>query len=62
MQIFTEGNVFGTLCFFVGFFLVLFRGWAWLGMPIEIFGFVNTFKYPFFNLGLTLSGVSSRLC
>lgn len=47
MQIFTEGNVFGSICFFLGFFMVLFKGWAWLGMLIEIFGFVNLFRFPF---------------
>ena len=32
----------GTLCFFIGFFFVLF-GWAFIGMMIEGFGFLNLF-------------------
>eukprot|EP01080_Neovahlkampfia_damariscottae_P007959 gene7959-12425_t len=32
----------GTLCFFIGFFLVLF-GWAFIGMLVEGFGFLNLF-------------------
>eukprot|EP01127_Copromyxa_protea_P016425 TRINITY_DN4882_c0_g1_i2.p1 TRINITY_DN4882_c0_g1~~TRINITY_DN4882_c0_g1_i2.p1 ORF type:complete len:118 (-),score=9.44 TRINITY_DN4882_c0_g1_i2:128-481(-) len=50
--IFKEGNIFGTASFFFGFFLVLLKGWAWLGMLIELFGFINIFR-SFFPLILT---------
>jgi hypothetical protein len=37
----------GTLCFFFGFFLVIF-GWAFFGMIIEVFGFFNLFGFSIF--------------
>lgn len=36
----------GTICFLLGIVLVL-CGWTFIGMIIEVFGFINLFGYPF---------------
>jgi hypothetical protein len=40
----TPARALGTSTFFAGFFLVL-KGWCWVGMGIEAFGFVTLWGY-----------------
>lgn len=39
----------GTICFFFGAFLVIW-GWAFIGMIIELIGFINLFKFRLLNI------------
>jgi hypothetical protein len=42
----------GTLCFFIGVFLVFLK-YAFIGVVIEVFGFVNLFGYFMIHLGIS---------
>lgn len=43
----------GTTCFIFGIFLVI-AGWAFIGLIVEVFGFINLFGYVHFFLLLLL--------
>eukprot|EP01126_Amoeba_proteus_P042205 TRINITY_DN4581_c0_g2_i11.p1 TRINITY_DN4581_c0_g2~~TRINITY_DN4581_c0_g2_i11.p1 ORF type:complete len:159 (-),score=24.54 TRINITY_DN4581_c0_g2_i11:612-1037(-) len=47
VQLFSHGDRIGTMFFFSGFFLVLFGGWAWLGITLQVIGFVLIFRKLF---------------